>query len=141
MQVDVNGTAKGVWVEQGVTGQVAGDERRYITLADYPYRPQDRLALSLGPTTLGATVAVVPRLTSGRVNRAFEHLTADGTTYCYGPGGVGNRSSWFISLSSATGLNIEQVVHAFGESSLADPSMGSGSASHDGAMNGGRFSR
>jgi hypothetical protein len=123
MQVDVNGTAKGVWVEQGVTGQVAGDERRYITLADYPYRPQDRLALSLGPTTLGATVAVVPRLTSGRVNRAFEHLTADGTTYCYGPGGVGNRSSWFISLSSATGLNIEQVVHAFGASPcLADPS-------------------
>jgi hypothetical protein len=125
MQVDVNGTAKGVWAEQGVTGPVAGDERQYITLADHPYRPQEKLALSLGPSTLGATVAVVPRLTSGRVNRAFEHLTADGTTYCYGPnqGNQGNRSSWFISLSSPTQLSIEQVVHAVGASPcLADPS-------------------
>ena len=38
MEVDVAGTAKGVWAESGV-GPVAGDECGYITLADYPYRP------------------------------------------------------------------------------------------------------
>jgi len=100
-----------------------GDERRYLTLADYPYRPQENLALSLDPTTLGATVAVVPRLTSGRVNRAFEHLTPDGTIDCYGPIILSNRSSWFIALTSATNLSIELVTHAFGASPcLADPS-------------------
>ncbi len=122
MQVDVAGSAKGVWAEQGVTGQVAGDERRYITLADFPYRPQELLALSVGPTTLGATVAHVPRLTSGRVNRAFEHLTPDGAIHCYGPGGINNASSWFIAVTSATSLSIERVTHASSAGPcLADP--------------------
>jgi len=71
MLVDVVGTAKGVWAEPTVTTPVAGDETRYITLADYPYRPQDHLALSLAPQVLGARVAVVPRASAGRVNRAF----------------------------------------------------------------------
>lgn len=123
MQVDVAGTAKGVWAEQGVTGPVGGNETRYITLANYPYRPQDHLALSLGPATLGATVAVVPRQNTGRVNRAFEQLTADGTLHCYVPAEPGATASWFIAVTGPTTLRIERRAHAAGASPcLADPS-------------------
>jgi hypothetical protein len=115
MEVDMPGTVKGVWAETGVTGPVAGDERRYITLADYPYRPQDQLALSLGPVGLGAAVFVVPRMTSGRVNRAFEQVPSDGLIYCYGPDSAQPVSSWLISLSANT-LSIERRTHALAAS-------------------------
>jgi hypothetical protein len=129
MEVDVAGTARGVWAEEGVTGRVAGDERPYITLADYPYRPQDNLTLSLGPAALGATVAVVPRVTSGRVNRAFEQVTADGTIYCYGPPLLNAGQSWFLSLAVNGSLSIERKAHPVGSSPcLADPSTWSFSA-------------
>jgi len=110
MEVDVAGTAKGVWAEQGVTGQVQGDETRYITLADYPYDPQQRLALSLGPTTLGARVAIVPRETAGRVNRAFEQVTADGLVYCY-TDSPAFATSWLLTMPSATSLTVQLVQH------------------------------
>jgi hypothetical protein len=123
MQVDVAGTAKGVWAQQGVTGPLGGDERPYITLADYPYRPQQNLALSLGPAPLGASVAVVGRLTSGRVNLAFEQVPATGTIHCYGPALAPANQSWFIAVSSAAILSIERVSHPIGASPcLSDPS-------------------
>jgi hypothetical protein len=122
MQVDVAGTAKGVWAESGVTTPVAGDETRYITLANYPYRPQDHLALSLGPQALGARVAVVPRATTGRVNRAFEQVTADGQIYCYGPDVSVPGMSWLLSLTTSSALSIRRVLHGIGDSPcLADP--------------------
>ena len=114
MEVDVAGTAKGVWAEQGVTGQVQGDETRYITLANYPYNPQQKLALSLGPVALGARVAVVQRETSGRVNRAFEQVAGDGLAYCYNttdPSDFGFGSSWLVSLASSGTLRMEWIQH------------------------------
>jgi hypothetical protein len=122
MAVDVAGSAKGVWAEIGVSGPAGGDERRYITLANYPYRPQDELALSLGPATLGARMAYVPRRTTGRVNRAFEQVTADGQIYCYGPDiGRFASGSWLLSLSGAT-LRMEWRNHQAGASPCnADP--------------------
>jgi hypothetical protein len=120
MQVDVAGTAKGVWAEVG-TGPVAGDETRYVALANYPYRPEEQLALSLGPASIGATLAVVPRLTSGQVNRAFEQVTADGRLYCY-TGDPRVSASWIVSLS-ATSLVIARRAHAPAASPcVADPS-------------------
>ena len=114
MEVDVAGTAKGVWAEEGVTGQVQGDETRYITLADYPYNPQQSLALSLGPGALGARVAIVPRATAGRVNRAFEQVTPDGQLYCYNTTDstdLGFGSSWIVSMPAATTLRMERIEH------------------------------
>jgi hypothetical protein len=114
MEVDVGGTAKGVWAEPGVTGPVQGDETRYITLANYPYDPQGRLALSLGPAALGARVAVVPRQTSGRVDRAFEQVTPDGLIYCYrvaDPTDYSYGLSWLLTMPSATTLALELVEH------------------------------
>jgi hypothetical protein len=131
MVVDVGGTAKGVWAETGVAGQAGGDETRYITLADYPYRPQAELALSLGPASLGARVAIVPRRTTGRVNRAFEQLSADGQIYCYGPDtSPYPPASWFLSMSSGDALRIERRNHPAGASPCnADPATWSFSAS------------
>lgn len=123
MEVDVPGTAKGVWAEQGVTGQVQGDETRYITLADYPYNPQRSLALSLGPVALGARVAVVPRGTAGRVNRAFEQVTPDGQLYCYNttdPTDFGFGNSWLVSMPAATTLRIERIQHPGGTGPCGD---------------------
>jgi hypothetical protein len=121
MEVDVPGTAKGVWAEPGVTGPLGPDERRYMALVDYPYRPQDELALSLGPDALGAHVAFVDRTTSGRVNRAFEDVTPDGQIYCYGPEvEYFTVSSWFLELTSATALTIERIEHGPGPSPCAD---------------------
>lgn len=121
MEVDVAGTAKGVWVESGVTVPLGADERAYIALVDYPYRPQDELALSLGPDALGAHVAFVDRQTSGRVNRAFEDVTPDGQIYCYGPEVEhGPVSSWLLSLTSATALTIERIEHDPGPSPCGD---------------------
>ena len=112
MEVDVVGTAKGVWAEVGVTGPLGGDERRYVTLANNPYWPVGELALSLGPTELGARVAVVPRMSSGRVNRAFEQVT-DALVYCY-QDSFGN--SWLLSRDASGMLRLEWIEH------LASPS-------------------
>jgi hypothetical protein len=130
MEVDVPNTAKGVWAETGVSGKAGGDETRYITLANYPYRPQEELVLSLGPTTLGARTAVVSRQTTGRVNRAFEQVTADGQIYCYGPDS--NSTSWLVSLTSGSALRIEKQDHPSRASPCtADSSTWSFSASAD----------
>lgn len=120
MQVDVAGTAKGVWVEPGFTGPLGGDERRFVTLADDPYGPQARLALSLGPAGLGATVAIVPRLTTGRVNRAFEDVAEEGIIHCYGPAAGPGTPSWLLSLAPGGTLSIERIAGA--TPCAADPS-------------------
>ena len=121
MAVDVAGTAKGVWAEDGVTEPLGGDETRYMALVDYPYRPQAELALSLGPESLGAHIIIVSRATSGRVNLAFEHVTPDGLIYCYGPDvGPWAAGSWFLSMTSATALRIEHIAHGPGATPCDD---------------------
>ena len=122
MEIDVAGTAKGVWAEVGA-GPVAGDERQYIALADYPYRPQLELVLSLGPERLGARPAIITQGANGRVNVPFEQVTADGLLYCYGPEVErGGASSWLLQLTSETTLEIEWMPHGAGDSPCAsDP--------------------
>ena len=120
MEVDVSGTAKGVWAEIGV-GPVAGDERGYIALANYPYRPQMELVLSLGPERLGARAAIVPKVVTGRVNVPFEDVTPDGLIYCYGPEVErGSTNSWLLQLTSETELTIEWLAHSPGASPCED---------------------
>lgn len=112
MVVDRARSAKGVWAAPDVVGPVAGDERAYLTLADDPYRPEDRLALSLGPLNLGARVALVPKELLGRVNRRFEDVPADGTLFCYTPSAETSLrmgDSWLLAVSPSDVLTIERV--------------------------------
>ena len=123
MAVDVAGTAKGVWAETGVTGSVTADQTRFITLADYPYRPEERLALSLGPVELGARVAMVPKEATGRVNRPFEQVSEDEILRCYTPSPETDRQigeSWLLSLSAARTLTIERIGHGLSPSPCVD---------------------
>jgi hypothetical protein len=121
MEVDVAGTAKGVWAETSETQPVAGDDSHYIALVSYPYRPQAELALSLGPESIGGHISIVSRQTSGRVDLAFEQVKPDGLIYCYGPDvGPWAAGSWFLSLTSATELRIEHVPHGPGETPCDD---------------------
>lgn len=120
MQVDVAGTAKGVWALPTETSPLRGNETAYITLANYPYRPEDQLALSLGPNVLGAGVAVVSRGSgSGRVNRPFEQVTNDGLIYCYGPDIDQPWLSWLVTLTSPNTLSIRMVENFVGNSCSA----------------------
>jgi hypothetical protein len=122
MTVDAANTAKGVWVVEGTNPQ-PGNETDYVVLTNYPYRPQDHLALSIGPASLGAVTAVVPRQATGRVNRGFEAIAPDGSLYCYGLDVSRPTTSWIVSLLTPTSLRIRRVTHTLGTSPcLADPS-------------------
>ena len=116
MEVDVPGTAKGVWAEQGVTGPVQGDETRYMTLADYPYDPQARLALSLGPNELGARVAVVPRATSEPGESGLRGGYGGWARLLLPASRIppidAHGTSWLLTMPTATTLEIERVDHA-----------------------------
>ncbi len=121
MKVDVAGTLKGVWALPSETSPLAGNETAYITLANYPYRPEDQLALSLGPVSLGATVAVVARGPgTGRVNRPFEQVTSDGQIYCYGPETQRPQVSWLITMTGPSALSIRKVENS-SSNICADP--------------------
>lgn len=110
MKVDVAGTLKGVWALPSQTSPLAGNETAYITLANYPYRPQDQLALSLGPVSLGATVAVVARASgTGQMNVPFEQVTNDGKIYCYGPDAALPGRFWLIMMTGPSAMNIKRV--------------------------------
>ncbi len=124
MVVDVAGTARGVWALPSETQPVAGNETGYITLANYPYRPQEELALSVAPVALGETVAVVARAVTGRVNRAFEQVTNDGQIYCYGPDAQAPGGTWLLTLTGPSALKIRRVqaTDAVPNICAADPS-------------------
>jgi len=110
MQVDIAGTAKGVWALPSETRPIAGNETAYLALVNYPYRPQDQLALSIGPASLSPGVAVVTRASSGRVNRPFEQVTNDGLIYCYGPDDAQAPGRfWFIQLTASNALSVRNV--------------------------------
>jgi hypothetical protein len=121
MQVDVINTAKGVWAPPSATSPLQGNETEYLTLANYPYRPEDQLALSLGPTALGGGVGVVARgSTTGRANRPFEAVTGDGVVYCYGPDLLKPWLSWLVSMSGPNALSIRKVDN-FVSNTCTDP--------------------
>ncbi len=122
MVVDVAGTAKGIWAMPSITDPVQGNETGYITLANYPYQPETELALSLGPDALGATVLVVPRANTGRVNRAFEQITPDGLIYCYAPApGAGGFINILLSMTGPSEILIRMVPQTAPNICQADP--------------------
>jgi hypothetical protein len=87
MNVDVAGTAAGVWVLQSAPVNQVGDETNFAVLAPNPFYPQSGQTFSIGPASLssvfGSGLARYPVATSGRVNRRFSDVTADGQIYCY----------------------------------------------------------
>jgi len=126
MEVDVAGTAQGIWVMESNPVQVGGDESFFLTLALDVMRPLTDQVLSVGSALLGPRFMKVTTRHVGRVNRAFTELSPD-LIYCYSPFppfGSFNYS-YFVSLGSDGALSIEKVDHVAGVSpcfSVAAPS-------------------
>ncbi len=119
MQVDIAGTARGVWVTQSNPITQSGNESFFAVLAPHPLFPQSRQAFSLGPASLlmitGPGSTGYPLMTTGRVNRRFADVAEDGQIYCYTHSGTATFS-YFVRLSSTTVLSIEKITHAAGAS-------------------------
>jgi hypothetical protein len=125
MNVDVAGTAAGVWVLQSAPVNQEGDETNFVALTPHPLYPQSAQTFSLGPAALAPTfgnLARYPVTASGRVNRRFSDLTGDGQVYCYNFDTAGSNFSYFVRLSGSV-LTIQKVAHGFGATPCgADPS-------------------
>ncbi|MCX5767439.1 MAG: hypothetical protein NTZ43_09485 [Gemmatimonadetes bacterium] len=127
MSVDVSGTARGVWVLQSAPVKQEGDETNFAALAPHPLYPQSGQAIAIGLPTLnssiGSGLTKYPRAASGRVNRQFADVTADGSIYCYVHDNASAGFSYFVRLGSGNVLTIQRVNHSVGATPCgSDPS-------------------
>jgi hypothetical protein len=125
MNVDVAGTAAGIWVLQSAPVNQSGDETNFVALAPHPLFPQSGQTFSIGPaaiaSTLNAPVLRYPVSASGRVNRQFKSVTEDGQIYCYVHDAATANFSYFVRVSGGV-LTIQNVTHAAGATPCsADP--------------------
>jgi hypothetical protein len=115
MSVDVAGTAQGVWVLRSNPVNQTGDETSFLVLAPHPMYPVSKQAVSAGPTTIAPSMgspslARYPIQTTGRVNRRFRDISADGLIYCYVYEPSPNFS-YFVRLAVDGVLTIQRVLH------------------------------
>lgn len=128
MSVDVAGSVRGLWVLQSNPVNQAGDESSFLVLAPHPMQPLSRQTFSAGPAAIAAPIATpilarYPVLTSGRVNRAFADVHADGLIYCYAYPAPAPVYSYLVRLASSGVLTIQKLTHAAGNTPCnADPS-------------------
>ena len=126
MNVDVAGTARGAWVLQSNPVNQSGDESPFLVLAPHPLFQQSGQTLSVGPASLSVNAngpsVKYPVNNSGRVNRAFKDVGADGQIYCYTFDPAASTYTYFIRLTGNV-LSVQKVTHAAGASPCnADPS-------------------
>lgn len=128
LNVDVAGTARGVWVLQSNPVNQSGDETPFLALMPHPLYPESGQAISAGSSSLadfggtGLPLSKFPVTAAGRVNRAFRDVTADGQIYCYVASPALSTNSYFIRLSGSV-LTAQRIAHGFGASPCnADPS-------------------
>ncbi len=121
VELDVDGTAQGLWVDAAHPTTQSGDERAFVTLGPQFDNPDTTLRLAVAPAALGGQERDVPVAHSGRKNRAFDEVTADGTVYCYAP--FADDASFLLSLAPSGELRIERIEHGSGASPCnAEPS-------------------
>lgn len=122
MNVDVAGTAAGVWVMQSAPVNQNGNETNFVVLAPHPLYPQSGQAFSMGPPALasvdGTARTRYPVENSGRVNRQFRAVTADAQIYCYSADLATSMVSYFVRVSGSV-LTLQRVTHAPGATPCA----------------------
>jgi hypothetical protein len=119
MRVDVAGSAQGAWVLQSSPVNQSGDETNFLILAPHPIFPVSRQTFSAGPAAIAASVptpqlARYPIQTTGRVNRWFKEVHADGLIYCYAYDFAPPIFSYFVRLAPGDVLTIQKMSHAAG---------------------------
>jgi hypothetical protein len=123
MDVDVEGTAQGLWVTKSNPINQMGDESAFVTLALDPGQPDDHLALAAGASGLGARLYRFPRLHSGRHNRDYAEIPSDGTIHCYDGDPYLPTTAILLSLDTSREVTLERVEATQGISACAhDPS-------------------
>ena len=121
VELDVRGTAQGLWVDKADQAIQQGDERMFVTLGPQYDTPGVTQRLAVAPSALGGVQVDVPIAHVGRKNRAFGEVTPDGSVYCYA--GEDSDASFLLALSAAEELRLERVPHAPGNSPCdGDPS-------------------
>ncbi|MEK6700586.1 MAG: hypothetical protein AABZ10_16260, partial [Nitrospirota bacterium] len=110
MEIDVDGTAQGLWVLESDPVQQRGDESFFVSLALDTVLPLTKQVLSVGPASLGPGLMKVGTQHTGRVNRAFSEVRPDNTIYCYTTGLPYPPYSYFVSLGNDGRLSIEKVA-------------------------------
>lgn len=127
MSVDVAGTARGVWTLQSNPVNQSGDETNFAVLAPDPLFPVSKQTFAFGLTALSASIGAglphYPVATTGRVNRQFRDVTADGLLYCYVQNPATSNFSYLVGLEAGNVLAIRKVPHLIGATPCnADPS-------------------
>jgi hypothetical protein len=123
MSVDVAGTARGVWVLQSSPVNQDGDETNFLVLAPHPLYPQTGQAIGPGPAAVSNPSGAgfkFPLMTSGRVNRQFRDVTADGQIYCYVHDAAFATFSYFVRLDAGPVLTLQKVTHIGGATPCSD---------------------
>jgi hypothetical protein len=132
MEIDVPGTAKGMWVVDGQDVELSGETARlFFALADDDVLPTDYLVLATGHESfdygeIGSVLYAFEKQSTGRVNRDFGDLSPDGDIHCYQPAiesplhfEIEDRS-FFVALEPDGKLKLEPIDHAPGASPCAD---------------------
>jgi hypothetical protein len=128
MEVDVPGTAQGMWLLDGEDVPIRGDTAdRFFALANDDLRPDEYVVISTGHPgyhhpDVGPILYAFDKMTTGRVNRDFSHLEPDGVIYCYKPAldsplhFPADGMSFLVALNADGKLSIDRHDHASGES-------------------------
>ena len=128
MEIDVAGTAQGMWVQEGhdVTHNNTTFDR-FFALAPHDIQPERfhvivtaHPAFELEPW--GYMIYVFDIQDEGRVNRPFADVPGDGTLFCYVPVDAPSEIipvptvSFLLALGEDHRITIERRDHAIGES-------------------------
>jgi len=128
MDIDVAGTAQGMWVLDGQNVTLSGATfDRFFALAPSELRPDlYHLLVTAHPAfrvdPWGYVIFAFELQGAGRVNRPFSDVSADGTLYCYAAGTDPieffpvETASFLMALGTDGKITLERRDHAVGES-------------------------
>jgi len=128
MEIDVAGTAQGMWVLDGHDVTLsAADFDRFFALAPNELRPDMYHVLvtahpAFQVSPWGYVIFAFELQDAGRVNRPFADVSPDGTLYCYAAGSDPidffpvETVSFLLALGTDGKITLERRDHAVGES-------------------------
>jgi hypothetical protein len=128
MEIDVPGTAQGMWVLNGRDVTLTFETNDlFFALAPHDILADQYQALVTGHPGftvdfVGSTVFAFALEDAGRVGRAFSDLAPDGTIYCYPTDRTmtsrpfGQGVSFLVALGVDGRITLERIDHGVGDS-------------------------
>ena len=125
MEIDIAGTAQGMWVLDGHDVTLTNEHYdKFFALAPHEIEPEKYLVLVTAHSSFRMSgnyhLFRFELEESGRVNRRFSKLDSDGTVYCYEPETFRpNEVSFFLAYDTDDKITNERVDHEPGSSPCA----------------------